>query len=266
MKIFLNISALSLLLLFCLAGCDKNEINYGDFDKLTSDQALLKINNVSYYSDNRATYFKINNKRVSGLLTARSPFPGGGYNTGGASSPDFLTIPSGNVKLEIALPYKIDTGLDSLILYSTNLQITGGKNYVVHITDTAATTKNVLTEERFARADTATSRYRFINLMPNVPAVDLYYGSSATVHTADTLIAGNVSYLSTTNEIVLKSGQSKTWKIRPAGAALTTPTILASYTSASTFTSERVYTIFASGYNGTTIAPRRPYVSFFLVR
>jgi len=263
---FSKISVLLFLVLCCLFGCDKNEINYGEFDKLAGNQALLKINNVSYYSDNRLTYFKINDKRVSGLLSARSPFPGGGYNTGGASTPDFLSVSAGTLKLSIALPYKVDTGMDSIVLYTTNLEISGGKNYVVNITDTAANTKSFLTELSFTRADTAKSKYRFVNLMPNVPSVDLYYGTSATVHTADTLIAGNVNYLSVTGDIILKSGQAKTWKVRPAGAALTTGTILASYTSASTFTSERVYTIFASGYSGQTLAPRRPYVSFFLVR
>jgi hypothetical protein len=137
---------------------------------------------------------------------------------------------------------------------------------VAHITDTAATTQTFLTEESFVRPDTALARYRFVNLMPNVPAVDLYYGVSATDQSLDTLIVGNVSYLSVSNEIKLKSAQAKTWKIRPAGAAISAANILGSYTSSSTFLNQRVYTIFASGYAGKTTTVQKPYVSFFLIR
>ncbi|KLT64508.1 DUF4397 domain-containing protein [Pedobacter sp. BMA] len=265
MKIFLNLFW-SFFIALALAGCTKNVLDYGDTVKLTGDEALLKVNYVSYYYNNRAVAIKINDKRVSSVITARTPFPGGGYNTGGSSTADFLAVTPGNLKLSIILPKKKDDGTDSLVLYSTTLQIVGGKNYVAHITDTTSNTKTVLTEENFARPDTAYCKYRFINLMPNVPAVDLYYGTSATDNSLDSLIAGNVSYLNITNEIKLRAAQSKTWKIRPAGAAITTATVLANYTSASTFLNQRVYTIFASGYSGISTAPRRPYVSFFLIR
>jgi hypothetical protein len=264
MKIF---SALSVcVLLTVIVSCSKNVIDYGETEKLTADQALLKINYVSAYANNRSVYFKINDKRISYAMTARTPFPGGGYNTGGGSAPDFLAVSPGSLKLSVVLPHKIDNGTDSVELYSTNLQIAAGKNYVAHITDTAATTKTYLTEESLVRPDTALARYRFVNLMPNVSAVDLYYGTSATDQTKDTLIAGSVSYLNISNEIKLKSAQAKTWKIRAAGAAVTTASILASYTSSSTFLNQRVYTIFASGYSGKTTTVQRPYVSFFLIR
>jgi hypothetical protein len=249
-----------------IIGCTKNVIEYGEAGKIPADQTRLKINYVSMYANNRTVYFKINDKRVSNVLTARTPFPGGGYNTGGSSAPDFLAIAPGTVKLSVVLPRKIDNGTDSIELYSTTLQVAAGKSYVAHITDTAATTQTFLTEENIARPDTSTARYRFVNLMPNVASVDLYHGISATDHTRDTLIAGNVSYLSITNEIKLKSVQSRTWKIRAAGTALTTATILASYTSASTFLNQRAYTIFASGYRGKTTTVQRPYVAFFLIR
>jgi hypothetical protein len=261
------ISVLSIcVLLTALIGCTKNVIEYGQAGKIPADQTRLKINYVSMYANNRSVYFKINDKRVSYVLTARTPFPGGGYNTGGSSGPDFLAVEPGTVKLSVILPRKIDNGTDSVELYSTTLQIAAGKSYVAHITDTAATTQTFLTEENLARPDTSSARYRFVNLMPNVPAIDLYHGISATDHTKDTLIAANVSYLNISNEIKLKSIQSRTWKIRAAGSALTTATILASYTSASTFLNQRAYTIFASGYRGKTTTVQRPYVAFFLIR
>jgi hypothetical protein len=264
MKIFSVLSVCALILV--AVSCSKNVLDYGDTEKLTADQALLKVNYASIYANNRSVYLKVNDKRVSNLMTGRTPFPGGGYNTGGGSGPDFLAVDAGSLKLSVVLPHKIDNGTDSIELYSTTLQIASGKNYVAHITDTAATTKTFLTEENFTRPDTALARYRFVNLMPNVAAVDLYYGTSATDQTKDTLIVGNVSYLNISNEIKLKSSQAKTWKIRAAGAPVTAASILANYTSSSTFLNQRVYTIFASGYSGKTSTIQKPYVSFFLIR
>nr|WP_226904896.1 DUF4397 domain-containing protein [Pedobacter schmidteae] len=246
--------------------CNKNTIDYGVIEKVGSDQALLKINYVSAYANNRSVAFKINDKRVSNVVTWRTPFPGGGYNTGGDSRPDFLAVSPGNVKLSVILPFKKDNGMDSVELYTTNLQLLAGKSYVAHITDTSANTKTFLTEESFVRPDTAYSRYRFVNLMPNVSAIDLYYGNSATDQTKDTLLAGNINFLNISNEIKVRSGQSKTWKIRSAGAAITSATIIASYTSSSLFLNQRVYTAFACGYSGKTANAQKPYLSFFLIR
>lgn len=268
-KIHIILGAMVAIATFAI-GCDKNVLDYGDVEKLTDGQALLKVNYVSYYKSNPSVVIKFNDKRVSSVITSRTPFPGGGYNTGGGSQPDFMIVNPGALKLTIAVPFKKDTGLDSLVLYNTTLQIAAGGRYVVHITDTATNTKTFVTEEDFKMPDSGFCAYRFTNLMPDVPAVDLYYGSSATVHTADTLLAGNVSYLSMTNQFKVRFGQSRTWKIRRAGAALTTATILASYTSASTFTNSRVYNIMASGYGAYPTTPttetRRPFVSFFLIR
>ena len=104
--------ALCAISLLGIASCTKNVLDYGDVEKLTGDETLLKINNVSMYANNRTAFFKINDKRVSGPLTARSPFPGGGNNTGGDSKPDFLVVDPGEVKLSVVMPKKIDNGTD----------------------------------------------------------------------------------------------------------------------------------------------------------
>lgn len=254
-------------MLFAMVSCTKSVLDYGDTEKLSGNQALLKVNYVSSYYNNRSVYFKINDQRVSGLLTARTPFPGGGYNTGGTNTSDFLQVSPGSLKFAVVLPRKVDNGLDSIELYSTTLQIAAGKNYTVHITDTAATTKSLLTEENFAKPDTGTARYRFVNLIPNVAAVDLYYGTATTSdQSTDSLILGNIPYLQMSNEFKMRAGVSRTWKVRAAGAAKTSATLIASYASTSVVLNQRVYTAFASGYNGKTTAVQKPYVSFFLVR
>jgi len=267
----LTMCAVSLL---AIAGCTKNVLDYGDVEKLTGDEALLKINNVSMYANNRTAFYKINGQRVSGPLTARSPFPGGGYNTGGDSKPDFLVVQPGEINLSVVMPKKKDDGTDSVVLYSTTLNVDAGKKYSLHLTDTAANVKKLLTEENFVMPDSGFARYRFVNLIPNVAAVDLYYGRTAVTaadQSADSLVLGNVPLLQMSPEFRMRAGGQiggvlGIWKIRPAGAAKTATTLLASYASASSVLNRRIYTAFACGYSGKTIASQRPYVSFYLVR
>lgn len=268
MKKKLIIYAFILFAVVCITSCKKNVINHGAVELIDDTKALLKFNYASQYSNNRSVYIKINDQRISNLITGRTPFPGGGYNTGGASTPDFLGVTAGNLKISIGLPHKPDNGTDSLILFSTNINVAGGKRYSVHITDTAATTKTVLTEENFAMPDTATARYRFINLMPNVPAIDLWFGSTAPTaadQSTDSLVVSNAAYLTITPEFKMRAGVSRYWKIRAAGAAKTAATVLASYTSTSSVANRRVYTAFASGYSGKT-GTQKPYISFYLIR
>lgn len=248
-----------------MAGCGKNVIDYGDVEKIT-DQPLLKINYASMYSDDRFVVISFNGKRVTSRIQGRTPFPGGGYNTRGDVRADYLTATPGPVEIKVALPYKVDIGMDSVELYKTTVNVEKGKRYVAHLTDTAAFTKTVLTEENFLMPDSGFAVYRFINLMPNVPSIDLYYGTSATDHTADRLVAGNVKYLQTSDYFKLNRFSARTWKIRPAGAALTTATVLASYTSANTLQNQRSYVVYALGYSGITTPARKPYVSFFNIR
>ncbi len=265
MKKYTFLYLICLTLLF-LSACEKNVIDYGDIVKVGPEVPLIKLNYASLYSDNRFAVIKLNGKRVTSLIQGRTPFPGGGYNTYGDVRADYLTLEPGDVKLTVALPFKVDIGLDSLELYSTTLKIEKGKKYVAHITDTAAFTKTVLTEETFLKPDSGFASYRFINLMPNVPAIDLYYGQSATIVTADKLVASNISYLKISDYFTINRASARTWKIRPAGAAISNETVIASYTSASTLLNQRTYTIYALGYNGTTTVPRKPYLSFFHIR
>ncbi|WEK21389.1 MAG: DUF4397 domain-containing protein [Candidatus Pedobacter colombiensis] len=259
----------TLALALTIIGCGKVVLDYGAVEKLSADQALLKVNYVSAYADNRSVFFKINGQRVSNLLTGRTPFPGGGYNTGGANNSNLLIINSGTVNFSVIQPHKIDNGLDSVVLYSTAFQAEAGKNYNLHITDTAATTKNVLTQQDLTLPDSSVVRYKFINLMPNVSSIDLYYGAtSATAadQSTDSLVMGNVNYLQMSDSFTLKAGVLKTWKIRIAGAPKTAATVLASYSSTSVVANQRVFTAFACGYSGKATPAQKPYISFFLVR
>ncbi|RYZ28954.1 MAG: DUF4397 domain-containing protein, partial [Chitinophagaceae bacterium] len=167
MKKILSINTV-LLFAILLSGCKKNEINYGETESV-SDKALLKFNFVSGYTRNPGVQLSINGQRVSHVITARTPFPGGGYNTGGGSQPDYLSVTPGNIEIGVSIP-KVGTNIDSVVLYKTNLTLEAGKNYIAHITDTAANTKTFLTQDSFSRAPEGKARYTFVNLMPNVPS------------------------------------------------------------------------------------------------
>ena len=92
---------LNLYLLFIITAtgffsCDKNEIkNAGAFNEAV-DQAQVKVNIFSHYRSNPSLQIKVNDQRVSNALTAATPFPGGGLNTGGGSTADYLAIAPGS--------------------------------------------------------------------------------------------------------------------------------------------------------------------------
>ena len=263
MKIFPKLTIVAIAAVLLINGCKKNEINYSDFEYVDPSQALIKINyNVAFYND-PFVQIKINGVRVSGTNVAtRFPFPGGGLNTLGGSTGDYLPINPGNTEVSISIP-KRGTNIDSVEIYKTSLNTASGKYYSLHVADSLSR-KGLPVEEDVTLPDSGFVRYRFVNLMANVPAMDLYLGSK--------LVASNVPFMGIGTAFTLPTSEatiSTTWAIRPAGA-LATSTAIATYNSASTLLSRRVYTVFATGYNGyntaTATEKRRPFVAFYYVR
>lgn len=262
-KIFSIISIVSVAAVLLFNGCKKNAINYSDFEYVDANQARIKVNyNVAFYND-PLVQIKINGVRVSGTnVQTRFPFPGGGFNTLGGSTGDYLPINPGTTEVLISIPKK-GTSIDSVEIYKTTMTTAPGKSYSLHVADSLSR-KGLPVEEDTSLPDSGFVRFRFVNLMANVPAIDLYLGT--------TLVAANVPFMEIGPAFTLPTSQaliSTTWAIRPAGA-LPTSTAIATYNSASTLLSRRVYTVFATGYNGyntaTTTERRRPFVSFYYVR
>lgn len=250
-KIITSIFVLSVVLLLA-AGCEKNEIQYGEFTVVTPNDALIKINNVSHYIGNPLSTLWIDGNRISNPTTSRTPFPGGGYNTGGGSTADYMAFSPGSHNVDIVLANKALTA-DSTKVFSGSINIEAGKYYTAHITDTGANTQIIAFQDDRSRPDSGVIRYRFVNLMPNVAAVSLYYGT--------TKIVNSLAYKADTVFTMPVPASSLAWTTR----ALNGTTTYATYTSASTITNRRTYTVFASGYNGPTSPdPRRPFVSFLL--
>lgn len=263
MKIFSKISIMLLLVASLLAGCDKrNENIFSEYTIVDPNMSFVKVNyNVAFYN-NPLIQLKINGTRISGTnIQTRYPFPGGGLNTLGGSTGDYLPVPPGNIELSLTIP-KRGTSIDSVNIYKTTMTTEVGKKYTVHVADSLVR-KSLIVDEDTSLPDSGIVRYRFVNLMPNIPAIDLYIGSQK--------VMSNVAFMSISDKFTLPtstSTTSTTWSIRAAGASPTS-TAIATYNSASTILNQRVYTVFATGYNGyptTGTDSRRPFVAFYYVR
>ncbi|MEJ7913143.1 MAG: DUF4397 domain-containing protein [Chitinophagaceae bacterium] len=252
---FSYLCALSGILLFTSPGCSKDDSYKATYVTTNNTKALLKVNYLSAYATNPGVIISINQVRMSGVITSPTPFPGGGYNVNGSNFPDYLALVPGNVQMAFTVPNR-GTGIDSIRLFSTELQLQAGKNYTAHVTDTFVRTKVVLVEDDLTPAQPGTAKFKFLNLMPNVAAIDLYYGAD--------LVMGNIPYLGVSpNFTVATPTAALPWTIRESGSSPTTAA-LATYSSSNTTLSRRVYTAFAIGYKGATDAVRKPAISFLI--
>lgn len=258
MKIFSTIATISLFAGFLFSGCDKEGVKYSDYELVDPNQSFLKVNYNVAFKNNPFVQLKINGVRRSGTnIQTRYPFPGGGFNTLGGSTGDYLPVNPGNNQISISIPKK-GTNIDSVEIYTTMIQTESGKRYSLHLAD-SLNRKHLLVDEDVSLPDTNSIRYRFVNLMANVPAIDLYNGTVK--------VASNIPFMGISDKFVrsISSTTSPSWSIRAAGASPTS-TAIATYSSNNTKLDQRVYTVFATGYTGLTDAARKPYVAFYYVR
>ena len=266
LKYFIPVAAICLMY-----ACSKTDgvtnqpyASYG----VSSTQGQLKINLAFAYTVDYVTILiKLNGNVVSNSLQTRTPFPGGGFNTRGQNFALYLSVPVGSNTVSVVLP-KVGTSTDSVVLYTSTVNIPDNGTYTMHICDTLVNattnnTTNVLVKNIINDMDTGWCRFKFINLIPKTPAVDLYLNG--------VLVKSNLAYLKPTDTFSVRtgvnapgyvSGNTTTWAIRPAGA-LATSTALATYASANTLQSQMVMTIFSMGYSGAT-GTRLPFVAFTL--
>ncbi len=242
---------------FLLAGCDKDEnIKLRDVE-IVNNNALLKIAYFSPTQRNPNVQIKINGMRVSNLVIYATPFPGGGYNTQGSSNSDYLSIVPGSTKVTISLP-KAGTNEDSLEILNTTVNLQGSKQYTLFTSDSIPALSSFLQEDIVVVPDSGYAKVRFVNLMPNLPAVDFYRNN--------VLIKANVALNTVTDfdtaSIALNPSQ---FHIRPAGA-LPSTTAIAVYPAGVTFTltNKRSYTILARGYAGSALSVIKPNISLIV--
>jgi hypothetical protein len=252
--------------LFSLASCTKNTgVTNQPYDTYgtPANKGQLKVNLAFAYAVDYANLrIKLNGAYASSLLQSRTPFPGGGYNTRGSNFALYMAVPLGANTVSIVMP-KLNTNTDSVVLYTTTVTVPDNSAYTLHIADTAASTKSVLVKNNIAAIPENFCRFNFVNLIPNVAAVDLYLNG--------VLMKSNIAYLGSSGAMDIQvgssapgfvSGASTTWAVRPAGAAATT-TAIASYASANGLQNMLALTGFCMGYSGAT-GTRLPYFALTL--
>lgn len=234
---------------------------------VTPTQGQLKINLGFAYTVNLSTLLlKVNDSVVSSPIATRTPFPGGGYNTNGSNFALYLGVKQGANKVSVVVP-KFGTTTDSIVLYSTSITIPDNAPYTLHIADTLVNaslnnTKSIMVKNIINDMDTGWCRFKFVNMIPNLPAVDLYLNG--------VLIKSAVPFMNATDTFSVRTGVyqpgyvggTTTWAVRPAGA-LATSAATAQYPSSNGLQSQKVMTIFSMGYAGMTGA-RLPFVSLTL--
>lgn len=240
-----------------LAACNKKDIvTYLDVTQVPgSGNTSAKIVHASAYTINYTVQLKINGDRVSNNITYSTPFPGGGLNTGGSAVPWYLSLIPGESKITLSVP-KVGTSLDSILLYTGYAYMQTGSTYTVFISDTGTNTRLTKVTENTAMPTDGTSRFKFINLTPNLPAADLYAGANK--------VASNIAYGSVSPEFTLNKNDTTHWFLRPAGALPTSAAITAyPATSAApqTIPNQRIFTVYSRGYTGFASGTRAPAIS-----
>jgi len=249
MKKSINIFFL-LTLILVISACDK-EYESPVPETFNNGKALLKVVYASAYNARDSVQIKLNDVRVSHTFIGNSttnlptPFPGGGLNTGGSNFPYYLEVNPGNTKVFVSTPKKL-TNIDSIIRYSGFINLDADEKYTAFITDTTINARLVLVKENRDSVANGLSRFKFVNLIPNQPAIDLYWQS--------TLVAGAVAYGTASPEFTIAAGQTGKWSLRIAGASPTS-TALVTYptgTTNMTIPNRRIMTVFSKGYTGAT--------------
>jgi len=254
MKKILIISVLAVTFTSLMIGCKKElKLEAGIRPVDTQNRALLKIVNASAYTVIDSVQLKIDDIRVSNSIRYTTPFPGGGLNTGGSNFPWYLDVNPGAINISFTVPKKW-TNFDSLHLFSTTVNLEAGKYYTLYTADTSIKTQTVLVTENMTPVPNGVSRFKFVNLMPNLPALDLYF--------ADQLVVSNVAYKSVSPEFTIASGTIGKWAIRRAGDPSTSAAIVTypTGTTNQTIPNRTNFSVFSRGYNGAA-SNRAPNIS-----
>jgi hypothetical protein len=256
MKHNIKIFGILLALTAIISACKKNSFFTSERSS-NEGMAQVKLGYFSAYTVAPTTILYINDKPVSHPLTAAISFPGGGLNMGGSLNGDYLLVKPGSNKIEGFVPVPLTNNI-AYKLFEFNQSFDANKSYTFFITDTAANTTGFSIVDEKTVPDSGYARIKFVNAMPNEPALDLYKGANVATAVA---IATNVNFKSASDYIDIPI-MSDSFYIRAAGSSPTSNPLARRLFSASNFTNQRIYTILGRGYSGvTTPTTLRPELS-----
>ncbi len=228
--------------LLLLAGCEKNTFNITDRQGIEG-KSMVKIGLFSMTPVAQNVLIYNNGVRISGVLAAPYPYPGGGFNTGGNSNGDYFAATPGPNKFEL---YTTNPGTANIItkVFETTQTLEVNNRQTIYIADTAANMVAILAPDNALAPDSGLARIRFINLIPNSVAVDFYKGNN--------LLKSNVKYKDFTDFFDVPSSLSDTFSIRLAGTAPGPANTATAWYRLATNTNRRIYSFVSRGYIGQT--------------
>ena len=243
-----KINLLILFVLVALLGCKKNGL-YTTEQLGIEGRALTKLVIASTPAVAPTVLVYDNGERISGALLLPYGYPGGGFGINGSTNGDYLSLDPGSHKFEMYTTNAGTANLISKILEATQ-QLEGDKKVSVYVTDTGANVKSVKAPDDAATPDSGFTTIRFTHLIPNVPSVDFYKGT--------TLLKANVAYTTYTEFMNVAIGNDS-FSIRIAGSAPGTAASALAYRVFSP-SNRRIYSFLSRGYQGST-GNRVPTVS-----
>lgn len=235
------------IIILGLTACEKNKLA----EKVEIDPsgtASVKLGYFSQYiaANNVGVQAKFDNERVTNTFTSPTPYPGGGFNTGGNSFADYLSIAAGTRNLIISIP-KAGSSSDSVVRFNGPVNLTPDVRQTVMLTDTGANTAaTVVIDDITTPMGNSVARAKFFNGMPGT-TLDFYIRSSQGIFIGPK----NIAYKSVSSYFDFPAGLSNdTLDVVNAGTTYTTTTVpLARYVwLQANIIPTRVYTILSAGY------------------
>jgi Domain of unknown function (DUF4397) len=241
--------------------CKKNEATLLKTNLDVDGKANVKVGYFSPVSSltNRGVQVKVDEARVTSLLTYAVAFPGGGLNMGGLSNADYLLVDAGSRNVKVSIP-AVNTNTDSVMLFSGSLNMLANRKQTILLTDTLPNVAATVVYDDVADPPSGFSRAKFFNGIPGT-TVDLYVRTPLGVVNA----AKDIPYkgVSTFFDISGSIG-ADTFQIVRSGNAYTPANVVSSYSN--TILAGRTYTVLSRGYINvvSTTDIRRPLVSLIV--
>ena len=208
-----------------LAGCVKT----GSGSTTSNNISFITLMNMAPYTGSTEVYFN--------GIKQTSPVAAGSYTA------NYGQLPAGAYDIQFKVP-----GSDSVLSELPSTAYDSLNFYTLILYNTAdSQVRSVKINDDFSTLSTTSANYRFFQLSPGIPAVDLYFNSSNTQSGRN--LADNASY-GFYNQFQPMTPGAYTIEARKAG----TDSVIASVTSVS-LAAGSPYTIFLQGSSKSTTNP-----------
>jgi hypothetical protein len=234
------------LTLFSSCGDDHNFTPYAESVDATAAKVKFLNATIGPNGTNFTVNWAVNNTKTSAVVvTSGLPL---GIATGSQypASINYALVPAGNQTMKVEIPATASVAASTVL--TSPLAVEATKNYTTFVVGASPTYTAYTVSDDLTVADPTKAYIRFLNVIPNSPAVgyDLSIkelNSNALVYTGVKYLSGNIAFIPITPIPALESTTYEV-QLRTVGTA----TIVAKFTL--TPRKGRVYTFFSRGYAG----------------